>query len=79
MNNEEWYSSISAIKLIGGPGRHLRMGTLLSRKSVQTRLQSSQGMSLTEFCYQLFQAYDWLHLYKKYNCCFQVRTSLSYI
>lgn len=59
-------------ELIGGPGRYLRMGTLLSRTSVQTRLQSPAGMSFTEFSYQLFQAYDWLHLFKKYNCLFQI-------
>jgi tyrosyl-tRNA synthetase len=72
VNNEEWYSKISPTDLIGGAGRHLRMGTLLSRTSVQTRLQSPVGMSFTEFSYQLFQAYDWLHLFQKYNCLFQI-------
>lgn len=59
-------------ELIGRVGRHLRMGTLLSRTSVQTRLQSPTGMSFTEFSYQLFQAYDWLHLFREYDCSFQV-------
>ncbi|XP_063904643.1 tyrosine--tRNA ligase, mitochondrial [Zophobas morio] len=72
VNNEEWYSKMTATELIGGPGRYLRMGTLISRTSVQTRLQSPVGMSFTEFSYQLFQAYDWLHLYQKYNCMFQI-------
>ncbi|XP_044253839.1 tyrosine--tRNA ligase, mitochondrial [Tribolium madens] len=72
VNNESWYSKMSPIDLIGGAGRYLRMGTLLSRTSVQTRLQSPAGMSFTEFSYQLFQAYDWLHLFKKYNCSFQI-------
>lgn len=59
-------------ELIGTAGRYLRMGTLLSRTSVQTRISSPSGMSFTEFSYQLFQAYDWLHLYKNHNCKFQV-------
>ena len=40
--------------------------------SVQTRLKSPEGMSLTEFSYQVFQSYDWYHLYKKYDCNIQV-------
>ena len=40
--------------------------------SVQTRLSSPEGMSLTEFTYQIFQSYDWLYLFKKYNCSIQV-------
>ncbi|XP_050520707.1 tyrosine--tRNA ligase, mitochondrial isoform X2 [Daktulosphaira vitifoliae] len=48
-----------------------RMGTMLSRDSVKARLNGS-GMSFTEFTYQTFQAYDWLYLYRKYNCLFQL-------
>ncbi|CAH0564055.1 unnamed protein product [Brassicogethes aeneus] len=72
VNNEEWYSKICATDLIGRTGRYLRMGTLLSRTSVQSRLESPQGMSFTEFSYQLFQAYDFMHLFKEYNCQFQI-------
>ncbi|KAG5889964.1 hypothetical protein JTB14_020252 [Gonioctena quinquepunctata] len=72
VNNENWYNKMNAIELIAGAGRHMRMGQLLSRTSVQSRLQSQAGMSFTEFSYQLFQAYDWLHLFKTYDCSFQV-------
>lgn len=48
------------------------MGRMLSRQSVQTRLNNHEGMSYAEFSYQAFQAYDWLHLYEKFNCMFQV-------
>ncbi|XP_067005735.1 tyrosine--tRNA ligase, mitochondrial [Anabrus simplex] len=71
-NNEDWYSRLNAVELVGQVGRHFRMGTMLSRHSVKTRLESEAGMSFTEFCYQIFQAYDWLHLLKKYNCRFQI-------
>ncbi|XP_066259779.1 tyrosine--tRNA ligase, mitochondrial [Euwallacea similis] len=72
VNNDQWYSQMSAVELIGRIGRNLRMGTLLSRHSVQTRLNSSQGMSFTEFSYQLFQAYDWAYLFKNHDCSFQI-------
>jgi tyrosyl-tRNA synthetase len=45
---------------------------MLLRHSVQSRLSSEVGMSFTEFCYQVFQAYDWLHLLQRYDCRFQV-------
>lgn len=77
VNNESWYSKMTPVDLIGRAGRHLRMGTLLSRTSVQTRLSSAAGMSFTEFSYQLFQAYDWLHLFKTWNCRFQVNQMLG--
>ncbi|KAF5308942.1 hypothetical protein FQR65_LT00024 [Abscondita terminalis] len=72
LNNQSWYDGIGAVDLIGRVGRHLRMGTLLSRTSVQTRLSTSVGMSFTEFSYQLFQSYDWLHLFEQYGCLFQI-------
>ena len=45
---------------------------LIFHFSVQTRLNSPEGMNFTEFTYQMFQAYDWLHLYRQYNCLIQV-------
>lgn len=67
----EWYEGIGVIDFMNNVGRQFRMGTMLSRDSVKTRL-SKNGMSFTEFTYQAFQAYDWLHLFKKYKCKFQV-------
>lgn len=52
-------------------GRHFRLGEMLSRTSVKNRLEG-KGLSFTEFTYQVFQAYDWLHLFKEYNCRFQL-------
>lgn len=48
------------------------MGTMLLKQTVQTRIKSDVGMSFTEFAYQIFQAYDWLHLLREYDCRFQV-------
>lgn len=67
----DWYEGIGVIDFMNNIGRQFRMGTMLSRESVKARLAGS-GMSFTEFTYQAFQAYDWLHLFKKYKCSFQV-------
>lgn len=48
------------------------MGQMLSRHSVRSRIESEEGMSFTEFTYQVFQAYDWLQLFQNYNCQFQL-------
>ena len=45
-------------------GRHFRLGVLLSKDSVATRMESQEGMSFMEFSYQLFQSYDFLKLFK---------------
>ncbi|XP_076040772.1 tyrosine--tRNA ligase, mitochondrial isoform X2 [Oratosquilla oratoria] len=72
VNNVDWYNSKSIIKFLREIGRHFRMGTLLSRSSVQARLSSAQGMSYAEFTYQVLQAYDWLHLHDHYDCLVQI-------
>lgn len=72
LNNIEWYKDKNVLSFIKEIGKYFRMGTMLGRASVQSRLQSESGMSFTEFTYPLFQGYDWLHLQKTYNCNFQI-------
>ncbi|GAB0095386.1 Tyrosine--tRNA ligase [Sergentomyia squamirostris] len=72
LNNADWYTSAKLIDFISTIGRHFRMGDMLSRTSVQSRITSDSGMSFTEFTYQIFQAYDWLHLLQQHNCRFQI-------
>ncbi|KAK9508964.1 hypothetical protein O3M35_006393 [Rhynocoris fuscipes] len=72
LDNISWYENQNAVNFISKIGRHFRMGTLLSRTSVETRLQSEIGMNFTEFTYQIFQAYDWYHLCKNFDCRFQI-------
>uniref|UniRef100_A0A182QLZ4 Tyrosine--tRNA ligase n=1 Tax=Anopheles farauti TaxID=69004 RepID=A0A182QLZ4_9DIPT len=72
VNNADWYRQYSFVDFMANVGRHFRMGAMLSRTSVQSRLTSESGMSFTEFSYQLFQAYDWLHLLRQHNCRFQL-------
>uniref|UniRef100_A0A3P8VJ82 Tyrosine--tRNA ligase n=1 Tax=Cynoglossus semilaevis TaxID=244447 RepID=A0A3P8VJ82_CYNSE len=62
----------NVVSFLSDAGRHFRMGTMLSRHSVQSRLKSPDGMSLTEFTYQVFQAYDFYHLNQVYGCRIQL-------
>lgn len=72
LNNAEWYKSMNVVEFISSMGRNFRMGQMMSRSSVQSRIKSDSGMSLTEFTYQIFQAYDWYHLAKEHGCRFQM-------
>ncbi|MEQ2224075.1 Tyrosine--tRNA ligase, mitochondrial [Ilyodon furcidens] len=72
LNNRSWYKNWGVVDFLSETGRYFRMGTMLSRHSVQSRLKSADGMSLTEFTYQLFQAYDFYHLNQIYGCRIQL-------
>ncbi|KAK0087817.1 hypothetical protein PV325_014001 [Microctonus aethiopoides] len=72
LNNMDWYKNIQIIDFIRGVGKYFRLGAMMGRTSVQTRLNAEGGMSFTEFTYQIFQAYDWFYLFNKYKCRFQI-------
>ncbi|XP_054633762.1 tyrosine--tRNA ligase, mitochondrial [Dunckerocampus dactyliophorus] len=72
LDNLSWYKDWSVVQFLSDAGRHFRMGTMLSRHSVQSRLRSGDGMSLTEFTYQVFQAYDFYHVNQIYGCKIQL-------
>lgn len=70
VDNADWYGSMSAVDFVGDLCRHFRVGTMLARESVRARMAvSADGMSLAEFVYQAFQAYDFLHLYRGPHAC----------
>ncbi|KAG5460568.1 MAG: tyrosyl-tRNA synthetase [Olpidium bornovanus] len=82
LNNLDWFASIPVLDFLGGIGRHARINSMLDRESVKTRLDSLQGMSFTEFSYQLLQAYDFWHLHKTYECtsvCCKLITAAFYV
>ncbi|CAG0920729.1 unnamed protein product [Notodromas monacha] len=73
LNNLEWHRSLSVPRFLHDVGRKLRMNELLSREAIKSRVaEGSSGMSLLEFAYQAVQAYDWLHMYRKYGCSVQI-------
>lgn len=68
VNNYDWTSELSAIDLLRDLGKHFRMGTMLAKDTVARRLASEEGISYTEFSYQILQANDFLELYRRYGC-----------
>ncbi|KAM4882459.1 tyrosine--tRNA ligase, mitochondrial [Thomomys bottae] len=72
LDNASWHEPRRLVDFLAAEGGHFRMGTLLSRQSVQSRLRSPEGMSLAEFCYQVLQAYDFYHLFRSHGCRVQL-------
>ncbi|MDD2599503.1 MAG: tyrosine--tRNA ligase [Kiritimatiellae bacterium] len=72
VNNYEWFKELSFIDILRDVGRHFRMSQMLGKDSVKKRLESDDGMSFTEFCYQILQGYDFYHLYQTYGCRVQI-------
>ena len=63
-NNLEWFGSMGFLEFLRDIGKYARVGTMMGKDSVKTRLENDSGMSFTEFSYQLLQEYDFCHLFK---------------
>jgi len=74
VNNYDWMKEYSFIDFAREIGKHITVNYMMSKESVKKRLgaESKIGMSFTEFTYQLFQGYDFLHLYREKNCKIQM-------
>jgi tyrosyl-tRNA synthetase len=74
VNNYDWMKDISFLEFIRDVGKHITVNYMMAKDSVKNRISSeaSEGMSFTEFTYQLVQGYDFLHLYKENNCSLQM-------
>jgi len=74
VNNYDWMKDYSFIDFAREIGKHITVNYMMSKESVKKRLgaDSKVGMSFTEFTYQLFQGYDFLHLYREKNCKIQM-------
>lgn len=74
VNNYDWMKEFSLIDFVRDIGKHLTVNYMMAKDSVKKRLsaESKEGMSFTEFTYQLFQGYDFLHLYNEMNCKLQM-------
>jgi tyrosyl-tRNA synthetase len=72
LNNADWLGQMPFVDFLRDVGKHFRMGSMLGKESVRSRLDSETGMSFTEFSYQLLQAYDFLKLYDEEGCQMQV-------
>lgn len=72
LNNLDWFKNFSFISFLRDVGKHFRIGPMLGKESVRARMQSEEGMSFTEFSYQLLQAYDFLHLFQNHGVTVQL-------
>ena len=70
-NNLDWTAPLSAISLLRDVGQHFRVNRMLTKESVSARLESEEGISYTEFSYQILQALDFLELYRRHGCVLQ--------
>lgn len=71
-SNLQWHKGVNMLEFLQKIGVHARVNAMLNRESVRARLNSQQGLSFTEFTYQLLQAYDFYHLHKHFDCTIQV-------
>ena len=71
VNNLDWTAPLSAIDFLREVGKYFRVGTMIKKETVATRLNSDEGISYTEFSYQVLQGYDYLQLHKLYGCTLQ--------
>ena len=74
VNNYDWMSKFSIIDFSRDIGKHITVNYMMAKESVKKRISkdTTQGMSFTEFTYQLIQGYDFLYLYKEMNCLLQM-------
>jgi len=74
VNNYDWMKEFSFLDFIRDVGKHITVNYMMAKDSVKNRLtgESADGMSFTEFTYQMVQGYDFLHLYKNNDCTLQM-------
>ena len=74
VNNYDWMKSFSFLDFIRDVGKHITVNYMMAKDSVKKRLssESADGMSFTEFTYQLVQGFDFLQLYRDKNCTIQM-------
>lgn len=74
VNNYDWMKSFTLIDFVRDIGKHITVNYMMAKDSVKKRLgeEAKEGMSFTEFTYQLFQGYDFLYLYDTYGCKIQM-------
>jgi tyrosyl-tRNA synthetase len=73
VNNGDWWQDMSVVRFLRDVGKHFSVNAMLTKDSVRNRIESrEQGISFTEFSYQLLQGYDFVHLYREHGCLMQM-------
>ena len=71
VDNLDWTAPMSAIDFLRDVGKHFRVNQMIRKEAIAQRLASQEGISYTEFSYQLLQALDYLELYRAHGCTLQ--------
>lgn len=71
VNNLDWTADLTAIDFLRDIGKHFRVNRMIAKDAVSARLRSEEGISYTEFSYQILQGMDYLELYRRYGCRLQ--------
>lgn len=72
VNNYDWFKGLDFLTFIRDVGKHITVNYMMAKDSVKKRLEGENGMSFTEFSYQLVQGYDFYWLYTHHNCHLQM-------
>lgn len=72
VNNLDWFGGLSALDFLRDVGKHFRVNQMLKKDAIAARLASEEGISYTEFSYQLLQGFDYGHLHEQYDCRLQI-------
>ena len=72
VNNADWLTQLAYIPFLRDVGRHFSVNRMIKAESYKMRLDSEEGLSFIEFNYMVLQAYDFLELRKRHNCCLQM-------
>jgi tyrosyl-tRNA synthetase len=70
VNNADWLRTVGLLEFLRDTGKHFSVSVMMSKESVKRRLE--EGISFTEFSYQLLQAHDYLHLFRTMKCTLQM-------
>ena len=71
VNNLDWTEGMSALDFLRDVGKHFRVNQMVRKEAISARLNSDEGISYTEFSYQLLQGMDYLELFRQYGCTLQ--------
>jgi len=72
VNNYDWMKEFSFLQFLRDVGKHITVNYMVAKDSVKKRMEGGNGISFTEFTYQLVQGYDFLHLYQNKGCRLQM-------
>jgi len=71
VNNLDWTGPMTVIDFLRDVGKYFRVGTMIKKEAVAKRLNSDEGISYSEFSYQILQGMDYLQLFREYGCVLQ--------